>query len=143
MTTRDAGPFLVRPGEGRFIPSPQTGGGVTIKVSSELSGGSLTVYESSDARRDQFGPGPHAHPSFDQVFYVLRGEYEFVVADRRLRARQGSAVFIPRGVFHDLESAGGTPGRLLTFCSPGGIEDFFAELAHVRSETDTKELYKT
>ena len=134
MTAREPVPFLIQPGEGRFIPGPRTRGGVTIKVSSELSGGSLTVYECTSARGDEWGPGPHAHPSFDQVFYVLQGDYEFVVADRRLRAHQGSAVFIPRGVFHDLQCAGGTPGRLLTFCSPGGIEDFFAELAHPRSQ---------
>jgi mannose-6-phosphate isomerase-like protein (cupin superfamily) len=134
VTTREPAPFLVRPGEGRFIPRAQTGGGVTIKVSSELSGGSLTLYECRSAIGGEGRPGPHAHPSFDQVFYVLQGEYEFVAADRCLQAHQGSTVFIPRGVFHDLQSAGGTPGRLLTFCSPGGIEDFFAELAHLESE---------
>ncbi|HEX3325359.1 MAG TPA: cupin domain-containing protein [Actinomycetota bacterium] len=106
---------------------------MTIKVSSELSGGSMTVYESTRARGDQRGPGPHAHASFDEVFYVLEGEYEFVVEDRVLRAREGSTVFIPRGAFHDFHNAGVGSSRLLTFCSPGGIEDFFQELSQFGS----------
>jgi mannose-6-phosphate isomerase-like protein (cupin superfamily) len=93
----------------------------------------MTVYESTRARGDQRGPGPHAHPSFDEVFYVLEGEYEFVVEDRVLRAREGSTVFIPRGAFHDFHNAGVGSSRLLTFCSPGGIEDFFQELSQFGS----------
>jgi mannose-6-phosphate isomerase-like protein (cupin superfamily) len=133
----EAGRFLlVGRGEGKFIPTSQTGAGVTIKVSSELSGGSLTVYESVRARGDRRGAGPQAHASFDEVFYILEGEYEFMVGDCGLKACEGSAVYIPRGVFHDFHSAGETPARLLTFCSPGGIEDFFEELSEFRSETD-------
>ncbi len=136
MTTQEARrPLLIGRGEGGFIPGPRTGGDVTIKVSSELSGGSMTVYESTRARGDQRGAGPHAHPSFDEVFYVLEGEYEFVVDDRVLRAREGSVVFIPRGAFHDFHNAGDGPSRLLTFCSPGGIEDFFEELSQLGSES--------
>ena len=126
--------LLVGRDEGRFIRSPQTDGGVTIKVSSELSGGCMTVYESTRARGDKRRLEPHAHPSFDEVFYVLEGEYEFVVEDRVLQAREGSTVFIPRGAFLDFHNAGDSAGRLLTFCSPGGIEDFFEELAQLGSD---------
>jgi mannose-6-phosphate isomerase-like protein (cupin superfamily) len=96
----------------------------------------MTVYESTRAGGDRRGLGPHAHPGFDEVFYVLEGEYEFVVEDRVLRAREGGAVFIPRGAFHDFHNAGDSSGRLLTFCSPGGIEDFFEELAQLGSDSD-------
>lgn len=127
-------------GEGKAIPRPQTGGVVTIKVSSELSGGSMTVYESTRTAGDTRGPGWHAHPSFDELFYVVEGEYEFMIGDRFLRVVEGTSVFIPRGVFHDFHSTGEVAGRLLTFCTPGGIEDFFEDLAQVGPETGMEEV---
>ncbi|MEA2477409.1 MAG: hypothetical protein QOC87_1608 [Actinomycetota bacterium] len=127
-------------GEGRTIPRPQTGGVVTIKVSSELSDGSMTVYESSRGPSDKRGPGMHAHPGFDEMFYVLEGEYEFTLAERSVRAPEGTSVFIPRGTFHDFHSTGEAAGRLLTFCTPGGIEDFFEDLAEATPDGRDKEV---
>ncbi|MBA2312564.1 MAG: cupin domain-containing protein [Actinobacteria bacterium] len=127
-------------GEGKTIPRPQTGGVVTIKVASELSDNSMTVYESTRLPDDTRGPGMHAHPSFDELFYVVEGEYEFMIGDRSLRAVEGGSVFIPRGVFHDFHSTGEVAGRLLTFCTPGGIEDFFEDLAQLVPGTGIEEV---
>jgi mannose-6-phosphate isomerase-like protein (cupin superfamily) len=126
--------------EGKMIPRPQTGGAVTIKVSSELSGGSMTAYESTRPRGDTRGPGMHAHPRFDELFYVVEGEYEFIIGDRSLRAAEGTSVFIPRGTFHDFHSIGEVAGRLLTCCTPGGIEDFFEDLAVVAPQAGAEEM---
>lgn len=129
-------------GEGKTIPRPETGGVVTIKISSELSGGSMTVYESSRLAGDTRGPGMHAHPSFDELFYVVEGEYEFMIGYRSMRAAEGASVFIPRGVFRDFHSTGEVAGRLLTFCPPGGIEGFFEDLAQVVPGTGIEEVFK-
>ncbi|MFN2525128.1 MAG: cupin domain-containing protein [Actinomycetota bacterium] len=122
-------PITVEPTDGLTIPRPDTGGTVVIKVSRDSSGGSMTVYESSRAAGDARGPAPHAHAGYDELFYVLAGEYEFVLSGTTVTATEGSAVFIPRGSWHSFRSSGRSDGRLLTVCTPGGIEDFFDELA--------------
>jgi mannose-6-phosphate isomerase-like protein (cupin superfamily) len=126
--------------EGKVIPRPQTGGAVTIKLSSKLSGGSMTAYESTRPPGDTRGPGMHAHPRFDELFYVVEGEYEFIVGHRSLRAAEGTSIFIPRGIFHDFHSIGEVPGRLLTVCTPGGIEHFFEDRAAVGPEAGAEEM---
>jgi mannose-6-phosphate isomerase-like protein (cupin superfamily) len=126
--------------EGKVIPGSQTGGAVTIKVSSELSSGSMTAYESTRPPGDMRGPGMHAHPRFDELFYVVEGEYEFIIGNRSLRAAEGTSVFIPRGTFHDFHSIGEVAGRLLTCCTPGGIEHFFEDLAVVAPQAGAEEM---
>jgi mannose-6-phosphate isomerase-like protein (cupin superfamily) len=120
-------PTVVRTGEGRTFPRPDTGGAVTIKLARETTGGAITVWESHRAAGDTRGPGLHSHPGFDEMFYVLAGEYAFRAAGRRFTAPAGTCVFIPRGMFHTFSSTGVSDGRLLSLAVPGGVEDFFEE----------------
>ena len=43
---------------------------------------------------------PHVHQDVDEVFYVLDGEVEFLIGDKRRAARKGALVFVPRGTVH-------------------------------------------
>jgi mannose-6-phosphate isomerase-like protein (cupin superfamily) len=129
MTTGRPEPIVIAPSEGRSIPRPDTGGRVVIKVSRDQSSGAMTVYESSRETGDRGGPPRHAHAGFDEFFYVLDGAYDFAFGERNVLVRKGSCVFIPRGAWHGFRSAGSEPGRLLTVCTPGGIEQFFEEVA--------------
>lgn len=124
-----AKPTVVRPGEGRTLPRPDTGGAVTIKLSRAATGGAVSMWESRRSEGDTRGPGPHCHPAFDEVFYVLEGGYVFSVDGQRFSAEAGTVLFVPRGAFHTFASNGTTPGRLLSVAVPGGIEDFFEEMA--------------
>jgi quercetin dioxygenase-like cupin family protein len=63
------------------------------------------------------------------MFYVLAGEYEFTAGREKFRAPVGTFLFIPRGIFHRFASTGDVGGRLLSLAVPGGIEDFFEEVA--------------
>lgn len=119
---------MVLPEHGRILPRPDTGGTVTIKLPAEATDGAVTVWESRRASGDTRGPGLHTHPGFDELFYVLSGEYQFTAAGERFIAPTGTLVCIPRGVFHTFASTGAEEGRLLSFGVPGGIEDFFEEM---------------
>ena len=51
------------------------------------------------------GPGEpapldHVHRSYDEVFYVIEGEFEVRVGDRLARVSAGSVVTAPRGSLH-------------------------------------------
>jgi mannose-6-phosphate isomerase-like protein (cupin superfamily) len=117
--------IVIQPGDGRQIPRPVTHGAVTVKV----AGAPATVFETTRAAGDDGGPALHSHPAFDETFYVVSGEWEFVAGDRTLVAGTGSVVHLPRGVFHSFRSTGRLEGKLLGIAAPGGIEDFFEEAA--------------
>ena len=57
----------------------------------------------------------------DEVYYVLAGEAEFLLNDRREVARTGSLVFIPRGTVHSFRT-GPAGARFLNLCTPAAFE---------------------
>ena len=103
------------------------GGLATIKLPSEMIGGAATVWESRRSAGDTRGPGLHSHPGFDEMFYVLAGEYAFTAGGRRFTATSGTFIFMPGAIFHTLASTGSLEGRLLHVAMPGAMEDFFGE----------------
>ena len=120
--------ILVAPGEGRTLPRPDTGGTVTIKLSSETTDGTITVWESEGPAGETGGRQLHSHPGFAEIFYVLAGEYEFTAGKENYTASAGTLVFVARGIFHSFARRGPADGRLLALAIPGGVEDFFDEM---------------
>jgi mannose-6-phosphate isomerase-like protein (cupin superfamily) len=131
--TLDSGVTIRSPGEGRVIGRPGTGGAAIIKLTAAESRGVLSVFESSRPKGDTGGPKPHSH-AFDEVFYVLEGTYEFILATRVVRATVGAMVYVPGGELHGFRSTGDADGRMLTICTPGGIENIFEELSRTAPE---------
>jgi len=123
---------VVKHGEGTTIPRPGTHGSVTIKAAT----GASTVFETERRAGDAGGPGVHSHPGFDETFYVVSGEWEFVVEDDTLAASPGTVVYLPRGVFHTFRSTGRVDGTLVGVAVPGGIEDFFEEAARTANDDE-------
>jgi mannose-6-phosphate isomerase-like protein (cupin superfamily) len=122
-------------GGGTAIRSP-TGGHGKIKVGVEETAGSLTIYESLRPAGDPGGPPLHKH-LFDEAFYVLEGEYTFQAGERLVKAATGAFVYIPGGTIHTFRHSGAGDGRMLTVCSPGGIEAMFmASDAEARSAAE-------
>jgi mannose-6-phosphate isomerase-like protein (cupin superfamily) len=115
--------MILDAGGGMAIRSP-TGGHGRIKVGVEDTAGSLTIYESLRPAGDPGGPMLHKH-LFDEAFYVLEGEYTFQVGERLVKASTGTFVYIPGGTIHTFRHSGAGDGRMLTVCSPGGIEAMF------------------
>jgi quercetin dioxygenase-like cupin family protein len=58
----------------------------------------------------------------------MSGEYRFQCGDEHVTASAGSFVFLPQRVPHRYQ-AGSEGGRLLMIFAPGGIEDYFREVA--------------
>jgi hypothetical protein len=68
------------------------------------------------------------------MFYVLEGEFLFLVGERRVGAPPGTFVFIPRGTVHAAKVVGNEPGKVLGAYIPGGLERSFEEFARLRTE---------
>lgn len=118
---------------------PMTKGSVTVKVAGETS----TMFEIHRRAGDARGPGLHSHPGFDESFYVLSGEWEFVAGDQMIIAEAGTVVHLPRGIFHGFRSTGRVDGKLLGVAVPGGIEDSFEEAARTAEDATAGRLRGT
>jgi quercetin dioxygenase-like cupin family protein len=85
------------------------------------------------------GPPPHVQHREDEAFYVLEGEYEFLVDGHTLRAWAGSLVYVPKGTLHAHANVGKVPGRMLTTHTPGDLYELFFENAGRPAEVDADE----
>ena len=128
---REAGPrsIILGPGEGRTIPGTDA---ITLKATGEETGGSVGFLEATSP--PGYGPPRHIHHSSDELFYVLGGEFLFLVGERQVRALPGTFVFIPRGTVHAAKVIGSEPGKVLAAYIPGGLERAFEEFAQLRTE---------
>jgi quercetin dioxygenase-like cupin family protein len=123
-----SGGIILGPGEGRTIPGTVA---ITLKATSEETGGSIGFLEATSF--PGYGPPRHIHRSHDELFYVLEGEFLFLVGERQLSALPGTFVFIPRGTVHAAKVIGTEPGKVLMAYIPGGLEHSFEEFAQLRT----------
>jgi quercetin dioxygenase-like cupin family protein len=99
------------------------------KVTSGDSGGDLAALEVT------IPPGtlvkPHNHSREDEFTVVLDGTVMARVGDQVVEAGAGASLVKPRGTPHAMWNTGPDPARVLEVLSPGGLEDYFEELAPV------------
>jgi quercetin dioxygenase-like cupin family protein len=114
----------VSPGEGKTLWV--AGELLTLKMVREDTDGAFTLLE--EVTPPQGGPPPHMHSREDEAFYVLEGEFEFMVGDRVIPVTAGSVVYGPRGIQHAFKNVGAAPGRMLVLVMPAGLEKFFEEV---------------
>jgi len=124
-----SGGIILGPGEGRTIPGTDA---MTLKATAEQTSGSIGFLEATSS--PGYGPPRHIHRSHDELFYVLEGEFLFLVGERQVNAPPGSFVFIPRGTVHAVKVVGPEPGKVLIAYIPGGLEHSFEEFAQARAE---------
>jgi quercetin dioxygenase-like cupin family protein len=77
------------------------------------------------------GPPPHRHSREDEMFYVLKGKFEFVHNNTHQLLGAGEAVFLPRGSIHTYDNVGDANGRLLVVTRPGGFARFVASTGNI------------
>ena len=123
--TMERGVAHVPPGEGKTLRV--LGELVTYKVTSGQTGGAYSLFEV--ASQPGSGAPPHIQHREDEAFYVLEGDYEFLVEGRTLRMPAGSLLYIPKGNLHVYRNVGEGTGRMLVSQTPGGLyERFFEEI---------------
>ena len=75
------------------------------------------------------GPGPHAHASFQETFYMVDGEVEFKTEEGRSLAQKGDVVTVPKGgAVHGFKNVGNGMAHLLCTVGPAGLDAFFEEI---------------
>ena len=118
--------IVLGPGEGRVIPGPDA---LTVKASGEETGGAIGFLEGTSPAG--FAAPRHIHHSCDELFYVLAGEFQFLLGERVVNASPGTFIFIPRGTVHAPKVVGTEAGKVLIGFIPGGQERAFEEFAQL------------
>jgi mannose-6-phosphate isomerase-like protein (cupin superfamily) len=110
----------------RFLVRPDDSGGGYFLVEARAAPGA--------------GAPPNRHPGDDEAFYVLEGEFEFMVDGRTIEARPGDCVTVPNGAVHAFKNTGNAPARMLIINTPGRIHEAFFSEAGERVPDGTTEF---
>jgi len=124
-----SGGIIVGPGEGRTIRGTDA---ITLIATAEQTGGSIGVFEDISSPGD--GPPRHVHYGSDELFYLLEGEFLFLLGERQKSVVAGTYVFAPRGTVHAYKVIGTERGRVLSAFIPAGPEQAFEEFVKLRPE---------
>jgi mannose-6-phosphate isomerase-like protein (cupin superfamily) len=73
----------------------------------------------------------HKHTREDEYSFVVEGRMGALLGDHEVYAETGDFVHKPREQWHTFWNAGDEPCRILEIISPGGFEQYFAELTEI------------
>jgi DNA-binding transcriptional MerR regulator/quercetin dioxygenase-like cupin family protein len=116
--------FSVGAGNDRFGEDIKLGGTAPhhCKVSTKDTGGAMSAFEFTGGA----GGPKHLHHEQDEWIYVLEGEIDFEIGKKRVHAKAGESIFIPRKVPHVWACLNGGHAKIINVYQPAGkMEDFF------------------
>lgn len=100
---------------------------IICKVPGEDTFGRFALVEETSPPKSAVPP--HFHRATDEIVYVLEGKYEFVIDGKPQTAEKGDTLVIPRKTPHGFRNLLTTPSVMLAIITPGGFENFFAEIS--------------
>jgi DNA-binding transcriptional MerR regulator len=120
--------FSIAAGEDRFDEHLKLGGhSVDCKVSAKDTNGALCIFEFTT------GWPYHLHHEQDEWLYVVDGDLDLLVGEKRSRVGAGESVFIPRKVAHGWGPVSDEPCKIINIFQPAGqIEDFLREIGNLK-----------
>ena len=86
------------------------------------------------------GPPPHRHLREEEVFTVLRGEYEFFNGVEWLPLKEGETALSPRGHYHAFRNVGQTEGKMMFHTNGGGLDEYFKLISPLRLPGDMQRM---
>jgi len=125
MVDGKQGKQLPPDGGRRFKPSP--GEDVFFKMGGSETEGRFDYFEIRVGYLE--GPPLHIHLIQDETFHVLEGELSVKVGDELIPCKAGEFLFIPKGTTHTYVNLKQERARAVGNLSPGGFDDFVAELS--------------
>src|SRR5689334_7108054 len=123
-------PILVPPDSGKVLKFL----GITHRLTQQQTDSAYYLFEIEFD--PESGNRLHVHSYEDEVVYVLGGAIEIRLADQKLQAVTGGVAHLPKHIPHTLYNPLKTSSRYLGMAIPGGMENFFDELA-IAQETNT------
>ena len=135
-------PFVVRAGGSRFN-EPMKYRGVhpnDIIISKKDTDDALSVFAYTGYAK--IGPSLHMHFNQDEIFYVVEGNYRFVVGEETMELGTGDTIFLPRNIPHSWIQLT-EKGKLMYAVQPAGsMEEFFKEMNELKKPPTEEEVKK-
>ncbi len=135
-------PFKISAGKGRFNESFLYKGKNPndIKISGKDTNDQLAMFEYIGYEKT--GPSLHVHFYQDEVFYVVEGNYRFVVGNETMMMNAGDTIFLPRNIPHTWIQLT-EKGKLVYFVQPAGkAEEFFRTMNNLKHAPTREEVDK-
>lgn len=107
-----------------------------IAYASETNGAFSLV---KNVMRKGFEPPLHVHTREDESNFILKGEIQFTVGDKTIRAKAGDYIHLPKNVPHTFKLLTDTAETLLVI-TPGGFEEMFVECSRPAPATELPPL---
>ena len=85
--------------EPRIIHNPISGEKIIVRTSGAETNGELLIFDLFLPPGKQV-PSRHIHPNLEETFTILQGEMQFRLGRKKLSARSGDTVVVPRGAAH-------------------------------------------
>ena len=70
----------------------------------------------------------HVHEEYEEIFYVLQGDIDYLIGDEWATAPQGSTIFVPAGTAHGFRNPSRATARHLAIASPAEAMTMIEEL---------------
>lgn len=99
----------------------------TIKVLTSETNGSYTVLDV--IHPPNLGPALHMHPKGPETFYIVDGNYEFVLDGKSIMGKPGDIIFVPTGTPHRFVV--GSKGGHAIVISPPDLEFYFFKIGEM------------
>ncbi|MDY8137207.1 cupin domain-containing protein [Aquimarina sp. 2201CG5-10] len=111
---------------------------ITGKILSDQSNDEYSVIVTETPAKG--GPPMHTHTHEDELFYILKGNFIFNCGDKKISAKKGDFIRLPRGIPHNFVNIDTVTGITMNTITPGGFENFFNDVAKVsKDKTLTKQ----
>ncbi|MGB5379012.1 cupin domain-containing protein [Muriicola sp.] len=145
QTIRAEKGFKIPAGEGRLHGHIRLKGVnsniLDVKVSGSDTNGDLAIFEQTSLSPGK-GTPLHVHHYQDEVFYVILGEYQFLVGAQRFTLTEGDHIFLPRAVPHAWTQVSERGKMNVLFQPAGKMEEFFLTMAALDHEPSLEEMNK-
>jgi quercetin dioxygenase-like cupin family protein len=99
----------------------------TIKVLTSEANGSYTILDV--IYPPNLGPALHIHPKGSETFYIVEGDYEFILDGKSVMGKPGDVIFVPKGALHRFVV--GYKGGHALVISPPDLEFYFLKVSEL------------
>ncbi len=98
-----------------------------IKVLTSETNGSYTVLDI--IHPPKLGPALHIHPKGSETFYIVEGNYEFILDGKLIIGKAGDIIFVPKNCPHKFIV--GDKGGHAIVISPPELELYFFKVSEL------------
>jgi quercetin dioxygenase-like cupin family protein len=99
----------------------------TIKVLTSETNDSYTVLDIFHP--PNLGPALHKHPKGSETFFIVEGNYEFILDGKSVLGKSGDVIFVPKDVQHRFIV--GDKGGHAVVISPPNLEYYFFKISQL------------